>query len=66
MINSCGALGGFFGSYLVGLLRAVTGNEQAGYLLMSFSLIVAAGLILLLRETPPVNDTIFTETWKQA
>lgn len=66
MINSCGALGGFFGSYLVGLLRAVTGNEQAGYLLMSFSLIVSAALILLLREKPPVNATIFTETWKQA
>lgn len=66
MINSCGALGGFFGSYLVGLLQAVTGNEQAGYLLMSLSLIVSAGLMLLLRKTPPVNATIFTETWKQA
>ncbi len=66
MINSCGALGGFFGSYLVGVLRAVTGNEQAGYLLMSLSLIVSAGLILLLRKTPSMNATIFTETWKQA
>ncbi len=66
MINSCGALGGFFGSYLVGLLRTVTGNEQAGYLLMSFSLIVSAGLILLLREKPRANRTIFTEAWKQA
>jgi sugar phosphate permease len=66
MINSCGALGGFFGSYLVGLLRAITGNEQAGYLLMSLSLIVSAGLILLLREVPPVNAGIDTETWEPA
>jgi nitrate/nitrite transporter NarK len=66
MINSCGALGGFFGSYLVGLLQAVTGNAQAGYLLMSCSLILSAGLMLLLRETPRAGSAIFTETWKQA
>ena len=34
-VNSSGALGGFFGSYLVGLLQAITGNARAGYLLMS-------------------------------
>ena len=34
MINSCGAVGGFFGIYLVGILQAATGNEGAGYLLM--------------------------------
>jgi sugar phosphate permease len=66
MINSCGALGGFFGSYLVGLLQAVTGNAQAGYLLMSCSLLLSAGLMLLLRETPRADGAIFTETWKQA
>jgi sugar phosphate permease len=66
MINSCGALGGFFGSYLVGLLQTVTGNAQAGYLLMSLSLILSAGLMLLLRETPRASGAIFTETWKQA
>jgi sugar phosphate permease len=66
MINSCGALGGFFGSYLVGLLQAVTGNARAGYLLMSCALIVSAGLMLLLRETPRARGAIFTETWKQA
>jgi nitrate/nitrite transporter NarK len=30
MVNCCGALGGFFGSYLVGLLQALTGRSQAG------------------------------------
>ncbi len=66
MINSCGALGGFFGSYLVGLLQAVTGNAQAGYLLMSLSLVLSAGLMLLLRETPRKSGAIVAEAWKQA
>jgi sugar phosphate permease len=52
LINSCGALGGFFGSYFVGFLQAVTGNSRAGYLLMSLSLICSALLLLLL----PVFD----------
>jgi nitrate/nitrite transporter NarK len=51
MVNSAGALGGFFGSYLVGILQAITGSPRAGYLLMSFSLIVSA-LILLLLPNP--------------
>jgi sugar phosphate permease len=66
MINSCGALGGFFGSYLVGLLQTVTGNARAGYLLMSLSLMLSAGLMLLLRETPRGRGAIFAEIWKQA
>ncbi|HEY8998362.1 MAG TPA: MFS transporter, partial [Edaphobacter sp.] len=47
-INSSGALGGFAGSYLVGLLHAVTGSSNAGFLLMSASLVCSALLILLL------------------
>jgi sugar phosphate permease len=54
LINSCGALGGFFGSYLVGLLQAVTGNPHAGYLLMSLSFMCAGGLLLFLRDPPPL------------
>lgn len=49
LINSCGALGGFFGSYFVGFLQAVTGSSRAGYLLMSFALICSALLLLCLR-----------------
>jgi nitrate/nitrite transporter NarK len=48
MINSCGALGGFFGSYFVGFLRSVTGNSSAGFLLMSFSVVTSAILLLCL------------------
>ncbi len=47
-INSSGALGGFAGSYLVGLLHAVTGSSNAGFLLMSASLVCSALLILWL------------------
>src|SRR4051794_27042828 len=52
LINSCGALGGFVGSYLVGLLHAVTGNARAGYLLMALSLVCSALLLLKLRRMP--------------
>jgi sugar phosphate permease len=49
LINSCGALGGFLGTYVVGFLRAVTGNSQAGFLFMALFLIVSAVLILFLK-----------------
>ena len=52
MINSCGALGGFAGSYLVGLLQAITGSQRAGYLLMSSSLILSSLLLFLLPRVP--------------
>ena len=50
LINSCGALGGFVGTYFVGFLRAVTGNSRAGFLLMSVALICSAVLLLFLSE----------------
>jgi sugar phosphate permease len=64
-INSCGALGAFFGSYLVGLLRALTGSERAGFLLMSLSLACAAALFLFLdertnREEPSLQSLMRT------
>jgi len=46
LINSCGALGGFFGVYGVGLLRTFTHSSQAGFLLMSFSLILSGAVLL--------------------
>ncbi|HEX4155886.1 MAG TPA: MFS transporter [Acidobacteriaceae bacterium] len=54
LVNSAGALGGFAGTYLVGLLQAVTGNARAGYLLMSLSLVASAVLTILLpkQKTP--------------
>jgi len=52
LINSAGALGGFTGSYFVGLLQAQTGNSRAGFLLMSVALLVAALLFLLMPSNP--------------
>lgn len=52
LVNSSGALGGFAGSYLVGLLQAVTGNARAGYLLMSVSVVASAALVFWLPEQP--------------
>ena len=46
MINCIGALGGFAGVWLVGLLQARTGNFHAGFLLMSGALI-GSGLLML-------------------
>lgn len=48
VINSAGALGGFAGSYVVGLLAAITGGHRAGDLLMSVSLLISAAFIPLL------------------
>lgn len=53
LINSCGALGGFFGTWLVGLLQAATGDPRSGILLMACSLLLSALLTLALRESHP-------------
>lgn len=52
LINCCGALGGFFGTYFVGVLQTFTHSSQAGFLLMSLSLILAGGLLLGMRSLP--------------
>jgi MFS-type transporter involved in bile tolerance (Atg22 family) len=52
LVNSAGALGGFAGTYLVGLLQSVTGNSRAGFLLMSLSLVLSAILTFLLPKQP--------------
>jgi sugar phosphate permease len=53
LVNCCGALGAFAGSWMVGLLQAVTRSSRAGFLLMSVSLILSGGIILCLR---PLNQ----------
>jgi sugar phosphate permease len=49
IVNSCGALGGFAGSYLVGWLDNRTGSSSASFLLMAVSLAAAAAIMLLVR-----------------
>jgi sugar phosphate permease len=55
LVNSCGALGGFAGTWLVGLLQALTGNSRAGYFFMSMSLILAAAVIARLPTPQPTT-----------
>lgn len=55
MVNACGALGSFAGSYAVGLLQARTGNPRAGFLLMSICVSVSALLIVVLPKNRAGN-----------
>ncbi len=55
LINSCGALGGFAGVWLVGLLQTLTGSARAGYAFMSICLILSGLLVLPLRPAPNAN-----------
>ncbi len=52
LINSCGALGGFVGTYFVGFLQTLTGSSKAGFLFMAVFMICSSLLILLLPPTP--------------
>jgi D-galactonate transporter len=51
LINSFGNLGGFVGPYVVGYLSQRTGSFLGGVLYLSFSALLAAGLIVALRAT---------------
>jgi sugar phosphate permease len=56
LVNSCGALGAFAGTWLVGQLQAVTGNSRAGYFFMSMLLMLAGALIFRLKDAKPANN----------
>ncbi|HEV2484353.1 MAG TPA: MFS transporter [Terracidiphilus sp.] len=55
LINTCGAFGGFIGTWVIGWLQALTGNSRAGFFTMSMSLLVSAGIILCLRTVQSVS-----------
>jgi len=56
LVNSCGALGGFVGAWLIGWLQALTGNSRAGFMAMSIALMLAGGLIFCLRAPKPMAE----------
>ena len=58
LINSCGALGGFAGTWLVGLLQASTGNSKAGLLLMSICLVISGLIVPILRTPTPKAEIL--------
>jgi MFS family permease len=45
VINALGALGGFVGSYLVGLVTGISGSPSSSFLLMGASLMIAVVLL---------------------
>ena len=47
-INSVGTLGGFFGPFLMGWLKDVTGSFDSGLLLMAVIVMISAGFAALL------------------
>jgi sugar phosphate permease len=49
LVNSCGALGGFVGTYLVGWLNGTTGSPTISYGFLAASLFVSVALTLALR-----------------
>jgi sugar phosphate permease len=49
LINSCGALGSFIGTYIVGFLNAATGGNGASYVFMAGALVLATLLTLAVR-----------------
>jgi sugar phosphate permease len=57
LVNTCGALGGFAGTWLVGALHALTGSARAGYLSMSLALLAAAVVTLCLRPQPSMKGS---------
>lgn len=56
LINCCGALGGFFGTYLVGVLQTATGSSKAGFLLMSVSVALSGVLLLGMKPMTAISD----------
>src|SRR5882724_8628789 len=58
LVNSCGALGGFVGTWFVGLLEARTGNSKAGFLLMSVCLMVSGVIVLILSTSAMDSKSI--------
>jgi sugar phosphate permease len=49
LINSMGALGSFFGSWVVGYLNGATGSPAASYMFMAIALVVAVVLTLIVK-----------------
>ena len=62
LINTAGALGGFSGTFLVGLFNKITGRNEAGFLFMCAAMLMAGVLALLVR----VSDTNYAGHATQA
>jgi MFS family permease len=57
LINSIGNLGGFAAPYATGALNDLTGNDKAGMWAVGVLMVMAAGLVVILRATPDSRPT---------
>ncbi|HJS84013.1 MAG TPA: MFS transporter [Acetobacteraceae bacterium] len=62
LINCCGALGSFAGSYIVGWLNGVTGTPGASFLFMAAALLIAAVVTLILRMPARISGPVLDAT----
>jgi ACS family tartrate transporter-like MFS transporter len=49
LINSVGNLGGFFGPYIIGVVRTSTGQFKGGLLVVAAALALSGGLALTMK-----------------
>jgi MFS family permease len=62
VINAMGALGGFVGSYFVGLVTGISGTPSSSFLLMGVSLMIA--VVLLWFPLPKIQSAPIAEALK--
>lgn len=60
LVNSLGAVGGFAGSYLIGWLNGSTGSTDTSFLLMSVCLLLAAGLMFVVKAPTSASTAATT------
>jgi ACS family tartrate transporter-like MFS transporter len=54
-MNMIAIVGGFIGPYWMGFARDLTGNYQRGLLTCSLPMLIAAGIMLHLRQTAEIE-----------
>jgi len=57
LINSFGNLGGFFGPYVIGVVRNATGDFRGGLVIAGAMLAVSGGLAIAVSEIKPLRST---------
>lgn len=60
IINSCGSIGGFIGPYMVGWIRGQTTNFGISMIAISIALVIAAGIVAILRAGPAIVSAPIT------
>ena len=63
LINSIANLGGYFGPYMLGVIKGQTGSYDYGYFALSFCMVLAGAVMLTLKKVAvqPTEDPIAGE-----